>query len=122
MAAIIFLDQDLMARAILSTLLKAYGHDVYQAADGGAAIRAFERVRGKINILIAPRLLPDTTGVELATYLQTCRPNLNVILILDRYQETCRLCDRWQSVRKPYTALKIMEHVQFALRHVEFSH
>jgi DNA-binding NtrC family response regulator len=77
MATLLLVDDDEAFRSMLRRALQRRGHDVIEAAEGGAALRA---VRGAtVNLVITDIIKPDMEGIETIRALRRTHPELKVI-------------------------------------------
>ena len=112
MGAILIADADVTVRSVVRSVLSAFGYTVIEAGDGRGAIRRFEQYCGEIDTVIAPLMLPEITGAELARYVQTRCPGAGVILMCDGNQRPCTLQAGWRVIQKPFTARIMIDYVR----------
>ena len=84
MAAILLVDDDDAFRTAVSRSLRAAGHAVEAAADGGQALRIIAAEAP--DILITDILMPNTDGIELTTAVKRSYPGMRILAISGRGQ------------------------------------
>lgn len=77
MARILLVEDDPAVRATLRAVLKRLEHDVTEAADGAAAIRAIER--NSFDLVITDVIMPEVEGLEVVLAVRANRPECPVI-------------------------------------------
>jgi len=78
---ILFAEDELGVRTMLSGYLKRLGYRVLTAHDGAAALEIAQSYPGKIHVLLSDFMMPRMGGRELAAELQRANPELKVIFI-----------------------------------------
>lgn len=68
-----------MVRELAYDVLSASGYEVLLAANGGDALRIFERRQGRIDLRLTDVVMPEMSGLELAQRLKGSKPNLKVL-------------------------------------------
>ncbi len=76
---ILVADDDSTLRSELAELLRADGHDVEMAADGGEALVALEG--GGFDVALLDLVMPRATGLEILHRLGVVRPETAVVMI-----------------------------------------
>ena len=71
-------DQD-GVRRITTKILRVYGYQILEAANGDEACRSRQTHRGDIHLLLTDVVLPGMNGKELSQRLRMVRPNLKVL-------------------------------------------
>jgi PAS domain S-box-containing protein len=71
-------DQDAVRR-ITKSILKVYGYDILEAANGDEAMDVARKHPGDIHLLLTDVVLPGINGRELSERLRTLRPKLKVL-------------------------------------------
>jgi two-component system, chemotaxis family, chemotaxis protein CheY len=79
MAQILIIDDDVTLRQALTKLLERAGHDVRQAADGDAGIRACERRAA--DVAIVDIFMPGQGGLHTIDRLHRAWPALRIVAI-----------------------------------------
>ena len=77
MARILLVEDDPAVRATVRAVLKRLEHDVTEAADGAAAIRAIER--NSFDLVITDVIMPEVEGLEVVLAVRANRPECPVI-------------------------------------------
>jgi DNA-binding response OmpR family regulator len=114
---ILVADDEPNIRKIVSSYLRADGFDVVEAADGDAALAAFERSHPDLVILDV--MMPNRDGVEVLSELRR-RSDVYVIMLTARTEETDRViglsvgADDY--VTKPFSAKELVARVKAVLR------
>ncbi|HYO81781.1 MAG TPA: response regulator [Bryobacteraceae bacterium] len=60
---ILVVDDDLVDRTITATLLRKLGHDVVEASNAMAALRAMQKQR--FTVVVSDRIMPGLSGIDL---------------------------------------------------------
>jgi CheY-like chemotaxis protein len=80
MPRILIAEDDEPVRALVARALLENGHDVVTAPDGGAALEALAREKGRFDLLLADIQMPVMDGIALA--LATARDHPDVLIVL----------------------------------------
>ncbi len=80
MPRILIAEDDEPVRALVARALLENGHDVVTAPDGGAALEALAREKGRFDLLLADIQMPVMDGIALA--LATARDHPEVLIVL----------------------------------------
>ncbi len=99
-------------------LLEEQGHTVTVAARGDDALRLAPQITPPIDVLVSDVLMPGLTGVELADRLIATNPDLPVVLISSRSDDSS-LIRRLQAgdvafVSKPFAADELLAKVELS--------
>ena len=78
---ILLVEDDPEVRALFSTFLRQAGYDVLEAADGRAAVAAFDARHRDIDVLMTDVVMPNTSGPALAASLCARSPRLRVLFV-----------------------------------------
>ena len=78
-ARILVVDDDAFLRGIISRVLRSDGHDVFDAADGAAALPAMSSHQP--HLLITDILMPDGNAAELIAAARRGQPDLQILAI-----------------------------------------
>jgi CheY-like chemotaxis protein len=68
-------------RKLTADILKRYGYDVLEVANGAEALLLSERFHSPIHVMVTDVIMPGMTGRELASRLATLRPDMKVLFI-----------------------------------------
>jgi CheY-like chemotaxis protein len=71
-------DQDAVRR-LTTAILKVYGYQILEAANGDEALDIVQKYSGEIHLLLTDVVLPGINGKELSERLRTLRPKLKVL-------------------------------------------
>ncbi len=77
MATILVVDDDEAFRSMLRRTLERHGHDVREAAEGGAALRALSAAT--VDLVITDIIMPDMEGIETTRQLRRAYPDIKII-------------------------------------------
>ena len=114
---ILVVDDEANIRRIVASYLRADGFDVVEAADGRAALAAFDRTSPDLVILDV--MMPGSDGIEVLRELRR-RSDVYVIMLTARAEETDRVvglsvgADDY--VIKPFGAKELVARVKAVLR------
>ena len=78
--AALVVDDSMSARMYAASLLRMYGHDVYEAADGAEGLKAIE-AHPAIRLAVVDQEMPGMEGVEFTRRLRTLRSRDKVAVI-----------------------------------------
>ncbi len=79
MSKILVLEDDAKLRELLREALEAAGHEVADAADGDAGIKAFKR--SPADLVIADIFMPEKDGLDVIRELKADFPEVKIIAI-----------------------------------------
>jgi two-component system response regulator ResD len=117
-ACVLVVDDEPMVREVLSRYLERDGFDVETAADGDAALSAFE-ARAP-DLVLLDLMLPRIDGFEVFRRMRASRPSSPVIMLTARGDVTDRIigleigADDY--VAKPFSAKEVVARVRTVLR------
>lgn len=79
--SILLVEDNPQVRQSVGRTLRALGYRVYEAVNGREAMRQWQNLQGRVDLLLTDIVLPEAmTGLELAERLQGLRPALRVII------------------------------------------
>jgi len=78
---ILLAEDEAVLRRTLSKALSAEGHHILPAADGEAARALLQTRPERIDLVLSDIMMPGVTGVELAEFAHSLRPELPVLLM-----------------------------------------
>jgi CheY-like chemotaxis protein len=116
---VLLVEDDTGVRELARRTLAAQGYDVLVAADGRAAL-AIAATRGNdIALVVTDVVMPDMSGPELVTALQTSWPQLRVIYMSGYTSDTAVLqgvaASEIAFLQKPHTPLRLVHMVRAVL-------
>ncbi len=77
--AILLVDDEEGVRKLVSAILRTNGYDVLEAANGPAALAAYEKNAHKIDLVLTDIVMPQMTGLELGRQLSDRSPELKIL-------------------------------------------
>lgn len=107
-ARILIVEDELLVRMFAVDVLEEEGFTVDQASDGGEALAVLEQSGASLRAVVVDLGLPDRSGDQLATQMQTVRPELPIVIASGRSERELR--ERFAGdgrvavLVKPYTA------------------
>ncbi|MCU0617397.1 MAG: EAL domain-containing protein, partial [Gemmatimonadaceae bacterium] len=119
-ARILVVDDDLTARTVVTHLLGRDGHDVVQAADGKAAVRAF--AEAPPDLVLLDVVMPGIDGFETCAQLRALDPLEDVPIVMLTGADDYEAIDHAFRVRatdfmsKPLNPRLLLQRVRYALR------
>jgi CheY-like chemotaxis protein len=118
---VLLIEDDVAVQRITKHSLEQAGYRVVAATNGPAAIHAWKRLEGKVDLLLSDLVLPGgATGDELALRFRASRPDLPVILMsgysAKGIDHALSSADRLVFVQKPFEVVSLLTHVQQLLR------
>ncbi len=78
---ILVVEDQVEVRQLAVEVLRSYGYQVLEAANGGDALLLCERNSAPIHLMVTDVIMPGMTGRELAQRLQQIRPDTKVLYI-----------------------------------------
>jgi len=79
MARILVVEDDLPVRAVIRRMLKAEGHDIFEASNGEEAIEIYKNEI--VDLLVLDILMPVKEGLETIKELKRDYPDVKIIAI-----------------------------------------
>jgi two-component system OmpR family response regulator len=122
MAQILVVDDDAHIREVVRFALEKAGHEVREAADGRAALRAF--ARSPADLLVLDILMPEVDGLEVCRELRR-DSDVPILFLSSRDEELDRVlglelgADDY--VVKPFSPRELVARVKGILRRVQRS-
>ena len=120
---VLIVDDDPIVRDVLGRYLARDGFAVSDAADGVAALAAFDRKRP--DLVLLDLMLPGIDGLEVFRRLRLRERNAAVIMLTARGQETDRVVGLESGaddyVGKPFSPREVVARVRTVLRRVAAS-
>jgi len=104
---ILLVEDQLVVRALVRNILESYGYRVVEANSAAAALRQWERHKGRIDLLLTDLVMPGgMSGLQLAELLRAKNPNLKVVFTsgdaAEIVGEDSRLREGFSFLQKPY--------------------
>jgi CheY-like chemotaxis protein len=116
---ILVVDDEEMVRNLACTILKKFGHDVLEAANGRDALRVLADSQAAPSLMLLDLDMPVMSGQELVPILEQEYPRLKIILTSGYPKE--KVAGNLSAgaiagfLQKPYTVTSLMEKVNWAL-------
>ncbi|HEY8227463.1 MAG TPA: response regulator [Pyrinomonadaceae bacterium] len=121
MAKILLVEDDDEVRDVLKTLLRDEGHEVFEAADGNAAMEEFVRVPA--DLVILDIVLPDKEGLETIIDLRRTYPNVKIMAMSgggrtspQDYLDMAKRLGAVEVIAKPFTIDDFLKCVNLVLK------
>ncbi|MEJ2313229.1 MAG: PAS domain S-box protein [Nitrospirota bacterium] len=80
-------EDDAAVRSIMRDVLERFGYKVYEAADGAQAVRAFERHKDEIELLVLDVVMPGLGGKEAYDRIREMRPDVKALFTSGQVSE-----------------------------------
>jgi len=78
---ILVVDDDEHARGFITSFLKEYGYNVYEAKNGTEAFEIFGKYKDEIAVSVVDLVLPEISGIEVMKQIKTLNPQAKVIIM-----------------------------------------
>jgi two-component system cell cycle sensor histidine kinase/response regulator CckA len=105
---VLLVEDEAGVRALAETILSRLGYRVLVADSGPNAIRIWDEIRGRIDVLLTDVIMPNMSGGELAHKLRETNPGLKVLFMSgytdDMIASHGVLAGETQLLQKPFTA------------------
>ncbi len=115
---ILLVDDEEGVRKLVFAILKSNGYDVLEAANGSAALTAYEKNAHKIDMVLTDVVMPQMTGFELGRNLGERTPGLK-ILYMSGYRDNAVAASGGEVPRaflhKPFTPDALLSKVREVL-------
>ncbi len=115
---ILLVDDEEGVRKLVFAILKSNGYDVLEAANGSAALSAYEKNAHKIDMVLTDVVMPQMTGFELGRNLAERTPGLK-ILYMSGYRDNAIAASGGEVPRaflhKPFTPDALLSKVREVL-------
>jgi len=115
---ILFVEDEVIIRIHMADYLRHCGYRVVEASNAGEAMAVIE-TGIPIDLVFSDIQMPGTMdGFALAQWLQTSRPQIQVILtsgIVRLAERASELCEDGPFLRKPYREPQLLELIRTAL-------
>jgi DNA-binding NtrC family response regulator len=118
-AHLLLVDDEKIICEVAAALLQELGYEVTWATDSRSAVKALERAKGSIELVIVDMNMPDATGVECFAALRAIAPELKGLLATGygagAYEEEVAGTDLLGILPKPFTLTSMSDKVGEAL-------
>ena len=78
---ILVVDDDEQTRGFITSFLKDYGYNVYEAKNGTEALEIFEKYKDKIALSLVDLVMPGISGIEVNREVKKIKPEAKVIIM-----------------------------------------
>ena len=109
-------EDDELVRYLVGANLERNHFFVLEAGDADNALAVSHAFPGKIDVLLADVTLPGLSGCDLATLMQSARPDIVVLLMSGLAVECMPAKPTVAFIQKPFTAESLMNQIQAALK------
>jgi len=120
---ILLVEDDRSIRTFSTRVLRRAGYRVVTADNGDAALAAFGRYRGDVDLLVTDVLMPGMSGAELAERIHEDRADLPVLFVSGFPADLStgeRLVPHGRALlAKPFTGVELVERVRLLLEPAE---
>lgn len=114
-AFILVVDGDILSRHVIADYLRHCGYAVVEAATTDEAMAALGEASLSIDVILCDiSALGSRSGFELATWVRTNRPELEVKLasgIETVAQTAAELCENGPHLKRPYEPLAVKDYI-----------
>ena len=116
---VLLVEDEERVRGLAALVLQRYGYKVLTAGDGGEAVRAIEKYRGGIQLLVTDVVMPGMGGPDLAEAVQSRLPHVKVLFTSgytdDAVVRHGLLNEKVAFLQKPYSPLALARKVRQVL-------
>jgi len=113
---ILIVEDERNIRETSKIALKRSGYSVTAVKDAHEAKDAFNKKRGKFDILFSDVLLPDNNGIDLAEELSTKNPDLKILLSSGLLKPVSpgnkKATKKYQILHKPYSLDQLISNIE----------
>lgn len=114
METILLVEDEPAVRGLFAQALRQVGYTVIEARNGAEALELFDRIGGKIDLLLTDVRMPFLGGSELAGQLLTRRPDLR-LLYVSGYAAKVELGPNAALLQKPFVRADLLRAVRSML-------
>ena len=111
MSTVLVVDDEASIRGLVRNILAPKGYTVYEAADGLAAFKVIEALRGKLDVLLTDIRMPKLDGVALAQKVTAEYPSINVLYMSAYLASFTKLPDQ-SILAKPFAPSALLDMVE----------
>jgi CheY-like chemotaxis protein len=115
--SILVVDDDATPQKVVVDTLKSLGYTIYEASSGEEALKLFEDISFRVDLVISDIVMSGMNGKYLADRLTEIRPGIKIIL-MSGYSNIGGGTDKkigYDFIQKPFTPNFIMNHVRKVL-------
>jgi PAS domain S-box-containing protein len=115
---ILVVEDDAALRRLVRQVFEREGYRVVEAAYASAALAAWEREQGKVDLVLTDLVMPgQQDGWELVAELEARRPGLKVVIATGYYRDLAErgLAAHHTVLHKPVTAERLLQAVRTSL-------
>lgn len=109
---VLLVDDDPAVRAVTLQMLESLGYAVIEACDG---IQALEKIDQIIDIVVTDFAMPGMTGSELASAIQTKRPQLPIVFVTGYADIDVLGLETASVIQKPFDEATLQNRITTAL-------
>lgn len=117
---ILLVEDDPEVRKLITHILQDAGYRITGVESAAQATVAFHQVEGRFDLLFSNMILPDQTGIELATSLHEKKSGLPVLLFSDYSDEYTRSNvvenKGYLYMKKPFNIAKLLSNIYAATK------
>ena len=78
---ILLVEDEEGVRGLVRTLLEELGYTVHEASNGADAVELYNKLHGKVDLVISDLIMPKLGGLDLSAQLKAKRPDLRIIFM-----------------------------------------
>jgi two-component system cell cycle sensor histidine kinase/response regulator CckA len=108
---ILLVEDEPAVRGLFAQALRQAGYQVIEARNGAEALQVFDRIEGKIDLLLTDIRMPFLGGTELAGQLLARRPELR-LLYISGYAAKVELGPNAALLQKPFVRADLLRAVR----------
>lgn len=109
---VLLVDDDPAVRAVTLQMLESLGYAVIEACDG---IQALEKIDHTIDIVVTDFAMPGMTGSELASAIQTKRPQIPIVFVTGYADIDVLGLETACVIQKPFDEATLQDRINAAL-------
>ncbi len=112
---ILVVDDELIIREVVRTVLEASG---YRVIDAGTAKEALGILRNgtAVGLLISDVLMPEINGIELAEDARRLRPDMPILFVSGYWDRFEHSADGFECVQKPFAPAELVSKIRELLK------
>ncbi len=107
-------------RKFVKMILSENGYDIVAAGSAREALKLFDELKGRIDLLFSDVVLKDLSGLQLTSMLQERKKDLKVLITSGHTMDD----DQWELIsqqrlpflQKPYTTVSLLQKLETVLR------